>query len=76
MQRPDLAMFYTGAHEDNAVRSISLSLKPGFVLEESCPELQNSEPDLQAEAPALLHATAEGEPCTPLKLYWSTLQPW
>lgn len=76
MQHPDLAMFYTGARKADAVWSISLSLKPGFVLEEFCPELQNSKPDLQAEAAALLPATAEGEPCTLLKLYWSTLQPW
>lgn len=52
MQHPDLAMFYTGAHKADAAQSISLSLKTCSVLEEFCPELQISEPDLQAEAPA------------------------
>ena len=52
MQHPDLAMFYIGAHKADAVQSISLSLKTYSVLEQFCRELQNSDPDLQAEAPA------------------------
>ena len=52
LQHPDVAMFYTGAHKGDAVQSTSLSLKTCSVLEEFCPGLPHSEPNLQAGAPA------------------------
>lgn len=45
-------MFYIGAHKGDAVRSICVSLNTCSVLEEFCSELQNSQSDSQAEAPA------------------------